>query len=85
MKWTVLRKAEHKLSDVEVKDHTPEGLFTKSGPTIAETLLSEASGDAGKAMQKLTFYINRAGDKVSNKGALEEAKKILHKKVEKNK
>ena len=71
------------LSEVKVKEHTPEGLFTKSGETIASTLLSEAKGDPGVAMKKLIFYMNRVGKNISNKIELNKAKKILHEKVEK--
>jgi Protein of unknown function (DUF3175) len=45
--------------------HSPGGLFTKSANTIARTL-KKSSASAGQAIQRLTFYINRAGHNLSS-------------------
>lgn len=71
------------VQEVDVKDSTPEGLFTKSGETIARELLKESNGDVDKAIKKLTFYKNRAGKGLTNKSQIEKAQDILHKKLEK--
>lgn len=51
---------------VRTHHHTPEGLFTKSAHTIARTLRAGAS-DAGQAIKRLTFYMNRAGHNLTAK------------------
>ena len=60
----------------KAKYHPPEGLFTKSGETIAKTLLDD-SDSPGQAMKRLTFYMNRAGENLENKAELEKAKDII--------
>lgn len=77
-------EAEDWLKDVKVdpKDKTPEGLFTKPAGTIVRELLKLTKNDIGKAIQKITFYINRAGDNLSNVNEVEKAKKELQKKNE---
>lgn len=62
------------LSDVKAKWHPKEGIFTRSGEEIARYLLKNGKG---KAMSRLTFYMNRAGDKLSNRAELEKAKAII--------
>jgi hypothetical protein len=52
--------------------HSPGGLFTKSAHTIARTLRSSAT-DARQAIERLSFYINRAGHNLSAS-----AKRKLH-------
>jgi len=62
------------------------GLFKKSGKAIAEGLAKKSVSPKGpgQAVRMLNFYENRGGKNLSKerKGALETAKKILHKKVE---
>lgn len=65
--------------------HTPEGLFTKSSKDIVDGLLKDANGDEELALKRITFYINRAGDGLSNKTAVHAAKRELEKKVEEKK
>lgn len=72
---------ETQLSDIDTKYSPTEGTFTKSGKEIAEQLLKDASSP-GQAMRRLSFYMNRAGKNLKNKSNLEEAKKIIRKKVE---
>ena len=64
--------------DVETKWHPPEGFFEQSAEDIAKGLKA-ASDSLAQAMDRLNFYINRAGDKLSeaHKATLEKAKKIL--------
>lgn len=62
--------------------HTPEGLFTKPTQDIVDGLLKDAHGDEELALRRITFYINRAGDGLSNKTAVNAAKRELEKKVE---
>ena len=76
---------EEELSDVETKHHTPEGLFTGSTKDIVDGLLKDANGDEELALKRINFYINRAGDGLSNKTAVHSAKKELEKKVEERK
>lgn len=77
-------EAEDWLKDVKVdpKNKTPEGLFTKPASTIVRELLKLTKNDIGKAIQKITFYINRAGDNLSNANEVEKAKEQLQKKNE---
>ena len=64
----------------KVKTHSnlPEGLFTMSAGTIADTLQSR-SASCAQAMSRLNFYINRAGKNLSrdDKNRLKAAKRIL--------
>lgn len=61
--------------------HTPPETFTKSATEIASILLDGAHGNTTKALQRLVFYMNRAGDKLSNKTEIEKAKTILENKI----
>lgn len=62
------------------------GLFKKSGKAIAEGLAKKSVSPEGpgQAMRMLNFYENRGGHNLSGEriGALEQAKRLLHKKVE---
>ena len=77
---------QQKLSEDELETksnhHTPEGLFTKPTQDIVDGLLKDAHGDEELALRRITFYINRAGDGLSNKTAVNAAKRELEKKVE---
>jgi tRNA(adenine34) deaminase len=65
--------------------HPPEGLFNKPAAAIARSLASKkvSPKGPGSGMRMLTFYINRAGHKLSasRKAELERAKTLLSKKV----
>lgn len=76
---------EEQLSDVKTTHHTPEGLFTKDSNEIVDGLLKDANGDEELALKRITYYINRAGDGLSNKTQVHAAKKALEKKVEEKK
>lgn len=82
-RWLIAK--EKQLSDIETKKPTPKDLFTKSASTIVEVLLQMTKGNVGKAIQKITFYINRAGENLSNKSEVLKAKKILQDKLKKEK
>lgn len=64
--------------DVKTHWHPPEGFFEQSARQIAEGLKS-ASDSLAQAMERLNFYINRGGSKLSDeaKKRLEDAKNLL--------
>jgi hypothetical protein len=74
----MLKLINFDLSDVQVKGTVPEGTFTGKAKSIVSKLMEASNGDSRKAKRKLTFYINRAGDKLSNKSEINKAKKILN-------
>jgi len=65
-------------AEVDTNWHPKEGFFTQSADEIASGL-KEASDDLQMAMARLNFYINRAGDNLSDddKTRLESAKEKL--------
>lgn len=67
--------SEKRISDVEVRHHPPEGTFTGSPEAIARKVLKDAHGNLGKAIRRITFYVNRAGENCSPEAR--KAKKIL--------
>lgn len=79
-RWLIAKKKKQ-LSDIEPKQSTPKDLFTKPASTIVRVLLQQTKGNVGKAIQKITFYINRAGKNLSNKSEVTKAKEILQKKL----
>jgi len=62
----------------------PKGLFKEPGTQIAKQLLADAKSPA-QAMQRLNFYINRAGSNLSEKDQkhLEAAKRIISEAIDK--
>jgi hypothetical protein len=78
-----LIEAEKWSGDVETKKHPPEGKFSEgSAEDIAEWASRSHNGDHGKAMDSLSFYINRGGKNLSEeqKKKVNRAKEILEKK-----
>ncbi len=69
--------------------HPDEGLFNEDAATIAKALASQKVSPKGPAsgMRMLNFYINRAGDNLSEErhAELESAKKLLSAKIAKGK
>lgn len=63
--------------EVRPKWHPPKGFFEQSAQAIAEGL-QENSDSLRQAMDRLDFYINRAGEKLKDPEKFEEAKVILH-------
>jgi hypothetical protein len=66
--------------------HPQAGLFNNDAKTIARELASKKVSPKGPSsgMRMLTFYINRAGKNLpaTRLKVLEEAKKLLHRKIE---
>lgn len=65
------------VDKVKPKWHPKEGLFTGDNPQEIADYLLKHSKDKGQAMQRLVFYMNRAGDECPNKTVLNKVKKIL--------
>ena len=65
---------------VKVKWHPKEGFFTQSAADIASGLKNN-SKSAAQAQSRLSFYINRSGNNLSDerRSALEKARGILSK------
>ena len=62
--------------NVQTHWHPAPGFFEQSAQAIAEGL--QANSDSYRqAMDRLDFYINRAGDKLKDPQKFEEAKTIL--------
>ena len=77
---TRLRASDDWSEDVteDVKKHPKEGTFKGSASEIAKEL-RRLHPDLQSASSALSFYINRAGSDVPNKGNLEKAKDELRK------
>ena len=67
------------LSDVKTHWHPKKDLFTSNDPQEIVDYLMKNSKDQAQAMQRLCFYMNRAGDNMSNKTVLNKAKQLLKK------
>ena len=67
------------LSDVKTHWHPKKDLFTSNDPQEIVDYLMKNSKDQAQAMQRLCFYMNRAGDNLSNKTVLNKAKQLLKK------
>lgn len=74
------KKRPRQISDVKTKHHPPEGTFTGSAESIARKVMKDANGDLGKAIRRITFYVNRAGENCSPEAR--GAKRILMKRRE---
>ncbi len=71
--------------DVKVEYHPPEGTFTKDAKEIVSTLMHDAKDNSALALHRLVFYINRAGDKLSNSSEVQKAKAKLEDLIKKAK
>ena len=67
------------LEDVETNWTPKEGLFTKDDPEYIANYLLKHSKDRTQAIRRLVFYMNRAGENLTNKTVLNKVKKILEK------
>ena len=67
------------LSDVKTSWHPKKGLFTGDNPKEIVDYLMKNSKDQAQAMQRLCFYMNRAGDNLPNKTVLNKTKQLLKK------
>lgn len=65
------------LSDVNTSWSPKEGLFIGNNPQEIANYLLKNSKDKGQAMKRLVFYMNRAGDKLTNKEVLNQVKQLL--------
>lgn len=63
--------------EVHAKWHPPKGFFEQPAESIAEGLRKN-SDSLSQAMDRLDFYINRAGCKLKDPEKFEQAKIILH-------
>lgn len=61
----------------EEHHHTPAGIFTKKAPAVVKALMKDANDNATLALRRLTFYMNRAGSKLTNADELNKAKASL--------
>jgi hypothetical protein len=84
MPHTAKKWSHHVTTD---STRPPEGLFTKDPETIARSLASKkvSPKGPGSGMRMLTFFINRAGKKLSasEKVKLQKAKELLAERVKK--
>lgn len=67
------------LETVETNWSPEEGLFTKNDPNYIADYLLKHSKDRTQAMRRLVFYMNRAGENLTNKTVLNKVKKLLEK------
>ena len=67
------------LENVETNWTPKEGLFTKDDPEYIANYLLKHSKDRTQAMRRLVFYMNRAGENLTNERVLNKVKKILEK------
>ena len=65
------------LENVETNWSPEEGLFNKDDPKYIADYLLKHSKDATQALRRLVFYMNRAGENLTNRRVLNKAKKIL--------
>lgn len=71
-----------RLSDIKAKWHPEEGLFARKDPEYIANYLIKNSKDLKQAMNRLVFYMNRAGNNLQNKSVLNRVKKIIHSKID---
>ena len=65
------------LENVETNWSPEEGLFNKDDPKYIADYLLKHSKDRTQALRRLIFYMNRAGENLTNRRLLNKAKKIL--------
>ena len=68
---------ENWVDNVDVKWHPKDGIFTEKDPHKIADYLLKNSKDKGQAMKRLVFYMNRAGDNLTNKTVLNKVKNLL--------
>lgn len=71
------QNAPYWSEEVKAEYHPPEGTFTHKAPEVVQMLMDGAHGNAKLALERLVFYMNRAGEKLTNRTELEAAKKKL--------
>lgn len=65
------------LENVETDWSPEEGLFTNDDPEYIANYLLRNSKDRTQALRRLIFYMNRAGENLTNRRVLNKTKKIL--------
>lgn len=65
------------LENIETNWSPEEGLFNKDDPKYIADYLLKHSKDRTQALRRLIFYMNRAGENLTNRRVLNKAKKIL--------
>jgi hypothetical protein len=68
------------LSDVETDWKPKEDLFLSKSPRSIYNYLMKNSKNKGQAMRRLCFYMNRAGENLTNKTVLNKVKDMLKEK-----
>ena len=68
------------LENVDTNWSPKDGLFTSDDPEYIAQYLLRNSKDRTQALRRLIFYMNRAGENLTNKRVLNQTKKILMKK-----
>lgn len=63
--------------EVHADYHPPERTFTHKAPEVVKILLKGADNNPTTALRRLLFYMNRAGEKLSNREELDAAKSKL--------
>ena len=77
-----LKETANKWSgDIVSKTHPMPGTFTKDANTIVNELLRVHHNSPNKSLMALNFYINRAGEKLTNEIQLELAKSKLERMI----
>ena len=71
------------LENVETNWSPKDGLFTGNDPEYIANYLLRNSKDATQALRRLVFYMNRAGENLTNRRVLNKTKKILQAKQDK--
>lgn len=65
---------EYWSEKVHTHFHTPPGTFTKDAGEVVKALMKGADNNATEALRRLVFYMNRAGEKLTNREQLNKAK-----------
>ena len=71
------------LENVETNWSPKDGLFTGNDPEYIANYLLRNSKDTTQALRRLVFYMNRAGENLTNRRVLNKTKKILKAKQDK--
>ena len=70
-------KNQYWSEEVHSDYHPPKGTFTQKSPQVVSTLLDGAGNNPILALQRLVFYMNRAGKDLPNREELDKAKQTL--------
>ena len=73
----IYESKDEDLSDVDTKWKPKDGIFLSKSPKAIANYLINNSDSKGQAMKRLTFYMNRAGENLTNKTVLNKVKALL--------